>query len=184
MSVFTIRQEHEELTSVARFHSHSQLVGVRMKSFCATRADQEPEVKDGLGLSLQHSVSRAEASDREAAFDVRLEMKASGDEEPALPLFSVECCFQLRYSLLADYTPTQVELDAFKKGNAVFHCWPYMREFVQSATQRMGLSVPPLPILRLVPLPPKDQVPSKARTSGRKTPRPKKSTRTGRLPMN
>jgi hypothetical protein len=49
--------------------------------------------------------------------------------------------------------PPQQELDAFKAGNAIFHCWPYTRELVQSMTMRMGLAIPPLPFLRLAPKP-------------------------------
>ncbi len=154
MSVFTISQAHEELASVMKFQTHAQLSGVRMKSFCASSADKEPEINDGLQLDLQHSVTRASAEGDSAQFDVKLEIEALGDKDPEKLLFRVECCFELTYSLAPDYHPTEAEIEAFKQGNAVFHSWPYMREFVQSATQRMGLSVPPIPLLRLQPLPP------------------------------
>jgi preprotein translocase subunit SecB len=42
-------------------------------------------------------------------------------------------------------------MDAFADRFAVFNAWPYMRETIQSITQRMGFNPPPLPLLRLVP---------------------------------
>ncbi|MDR3749022.1 MAG: hypothetical protein P4M04_12850 [Acidobacteriota bacterium] len=154
MSVFTIRQAHEELESVWKFQKHAQLSGVRMKGFCASSAEKEPEVTDGLQLDLKHSVPRVEVEGNSAYFDVKLQIEALADKDPAKMLFHVDCCFELTYTLAPDYLPTEGDLEAFQKGNAVFHSWPYMREFVQNATQRMGLSVPPIPLLRLEPLPP------------------------------
>lgn len=151
MSVFSIEQAGEELASVHKFQTHAQLAGVKMKSFCARSAEKEPEIAGGLGLELKHSATRGEVEGGAARFDVKLEIEALGDKDPEKMLFHVDCCFELTYDLTPGYSPTEFELEAFKKGNALFHCWPYMREFVQSATQRMGLSIPPIPLLRLIP---------------------------------
>jgi hypothetical protein len=125
-----------------------------MKSFAARSADTEPEISEGLQLGLVHRVTRAEVAGPTARFDVEVAIEALGDKDPAKLLFHVDCCFELQYTLAQDYAPTAEEVEAFKRANAVFHCWPYMREFVQSSTQRMGLRVPPIPMLRLEPLPP------------------------------
>jgi len=154
MSVFTIRQPHEELGAVHKFQTHAQLTGVRMKSFSASCADKEPEVTDGLQLDLKHSVCRAALDGASAHFDVKLEIGALADKDPSKQVFQVECLFDLTYTLAPEYHPQPAEMEAFQKANAVFHCWPYMREFVQSATQRMGMMIPPIPLLRLEPLPP------------------------------
>ena len=68
-------------------------------------------------------------------------------------LFQIVSRYALVYDLRPGYVPPQQELDAFKDGNAIFHCWPYTRELVQSMTMRMGLPIPPLPFLRLAPKP-------------------------------
>ena len=65
--------------------------------------------------------------------------------------FEVECRYALAYELRPGYSPSREELDAFREGNAIFHCWPYSRELVQNMTARMGLPIPPLPFLRLAP---------------------------------
>lgn len=39
--------------------------------------------------------------------------------------------------------PSEQHVVAFHGGNAIFNCWQYFREFIQSATARMGF--PPLP---------------------------------------
>ena len=108
-----------------------------MKSFSASCADEEPEVAHGLQLDLKHSVCRAVLDGASAHFDVKLEIGALADKDPSKEVFKVECLFDLTYTLAAAYHPQPAELEAFQKGNAVFHCWPYMREFVQSATQPM-----------------------------------------------
>jgi hypothetical protein len=77
----------------------------------------------------------------------------------------VECAFDLDYELAdKSFQPSPESVTAFKDGNAVFNCWPYTREFVHNMAARMGLELPPLPLLRIVPkqaasepLPPKEQ---------------------------
>lgn len=134
-----------------------------MKRFSAQCAETEPEIKEGLQLDLRHRATRAEFKEGRAQFDIELDMDALGDKDPAKKLFHVDCCFELEYLLKPGYLPTGEELEAFKKGNAIFHCWPYVREFVQNATQRLGLAVPPIPLLRLQPVRP-------MRKAGRKVP--------------
>jgi hypothetical protein len=57
--------------------------------------------------------------------------------------------FELKYSIQGDQPPTQKELAAFAGTNAVFHAWPYWREFVQSMFLRMNLPPVLLPVFRL-----------------------------------
>ena len=71
--------------------------------------------------------------------------------EPPSSIFQIDCAFELIYELGDSYHPTPEEIDAFKKGNAVFNCWPYVREFVQNMAARMGFQPPPIPLLRIKP---------------------------------
>jgi preprotein translocase subunit SecB len=168
MSIFLIQQPQDELDAVREFQQHAELIRVRMKRFCAKSAEKEPEIKKGLQLDLKHQATRAEVIEGQAQFDIELDMSAYGDKDPRKLLFHVDCCFELQYALAPGFVPTSDAMTAFKKGNAVFHCWPYVREFVQNATQRMGLMVPPIPLLRLHPL-------SARRRVARRSPRPGRS---------
>jgi hypothetical protein len=71
-----------------------------------------------------------------------------GSEE-GIQVFDLGCTFELDYQLPENCEPTEEQLDAFKKGNAVYNCWPYVRELVQNITARMGFQPPPLPLLRV-----------------------------------
>jgi hypothetical protein len=78
-----------------------------------------------------------------------LRIDAFADSDAARPVFHVDCVFELECELEENFTPTEVQLRAYQKGNAVFLCWPYMREFVQNAVARLGLVAPPIPLLRV-----------------------------------
>jgi len=66
-------------------------------------------------------------------------------------VFRIEATFLARYRFANQARRiSNIELEAFRKGNAVLAVWPYLREFVQTITARMGFPTEPLPLLRLV----------------------------------
>jgi hypothetical protein len=62
---------------------------------------------------------------------------------------AVQVEIELRYGFPdgLDFAPE--ELAAFARLNGVFNAWPYFREFLQSATTRMGLPQFVLPVFRV-----------------------------------
>lgn len=109
----------------------------------------------GLGharVDISHS-TRCEALPGASGFIVVFEGKVqitSTESEP-LPEPGVEltCALDLRYGLPEGFESTPEERQAFADLNGVFNAWPYFREFVQSATVRMGLPAFVVPVLRL-----------------------------------
>lgn len=77
-------------------------------------------------------------------------LTASLDEASEADLVRIEAeyCLQYRLSSFADVRKQHI--DAFGRLNGLYNAWPYWREFVQSATVRMGL--PPLTIPVLPPV--------------------------------
>jgi hypothetical protein len=73
------------------------------------------------------AMPRAEVNGNSAHFDVKLDHETLADKDPATMLFHMDCCFELTCTLAVDFHKTKGELAAFKKGNAVFHSWPYLR---------------------------------------------------------
>lgn len=61
----------------------------------------------------------------------------------------VEAAFEVGYSPVSAEQPASEAIAAFHQANAVMHCWPFFREFVQSTVARMHLPVPPVPFLLL-----------------------------------
>jgi hypothetical protein len=79
------------------------------------------------------------------------------------PLIVIECCFEAEYRFTQDYKPSEPQVEAFRSANAVFNCWPFFREFVQTSVTRMNFPPPPVPFLKIV---------RKADTSKSETPAP------------
>jgi len=148
---FLIQQPKAELPLVQKFQSHSNLASIRLKHFQADSGDLEKEPEGKLRLDLRHAVRLTKVENRIAYFDVALEMEATIAGELNVKLFGIKCCLETVYSLAKGFTPTDEQIAAFSRGNVLFHCWPYLREFVQNTTWRMGLILPPLPLLRIVP---------------------------------
>ena len=63
----------------------------------------------------------------------------------------IEAEFMLVYAVDTLQEVKQENLNVFGQTNGIFNAWPYWREFVQSATARMGLPPLTLPAYRLPP---------------------------------
>jgi hypothetical protein len=100
------------------------------------------------------TTARALAADRKSEFSVivicetRILLKESAE-----PVVSAKAEYELLYSLPEELNPTASELAAFSETNGIHHAWPYFREFVQSAFNRMGLPPLIIPVLRIQPPP-------------------------------
>jgi hypothetical protein len=75
----------------------------------------------------------------------------SHEDEPdqRRQLILIECSFEAEYRFRDDM-PSEEQIEAFGSANAVFNCWPFFREFVQTSVARMHFPPPPVPFLRLV----------------------------------
>ncbi len=151
MNAFLIQQTSQEQKDVREFQAHAELAAIRLRNFMARSSTKLPETVESLQLGLRHKASNSSMGDRCASFDVEISLDIAQSGQPPEELCHVDCCFELKYALSRDYQPTREQLTAFQQSSAVFHCWPFMREFVQSATQRMGMNVPPIPMLHLGP---------------------------------
>ncbi|MBN9662695.1 MAG: hypothetical protein J0H49_31140 [Acidobacteria bacterium] len=149
MNAFLVEQTKEDFTATAVFQNNAELAAIRLKRFAATSPDTPPVVESGFELILQHRQLEAGFHSDEASFAIEIRLEAIGDKQPDKQLFSISCCYELTYDLRPGYTPSPLEISAFHSGNALFHCWPFVREFAQNATQRMGIPVPPIPMFRV-----------------------------------
>jgi hypothetical protein len=161
---FTIRQDKEEVAAAHRFQVNAELRDVQLLDCLVSTSEGKAQLEDRLRLRMTTDPSVLHVAEGQAKIAVRISVFGDPDDaadETDSHLFQVVCRYALLYDLRPGYVPAQRDLDAFKDGNAIFHCWPYTRELVQSMTMRMGLPVPPLPFLRLVPKPEPKKVPVK-----------------------
>lgn len=63
------------------------------------------------------------------------------------PALAIDATLNLHYALSEERTADEAE--AFAQVNGVFNAWPYWREIVQSTAARMGIMVPPIPLLKI-----------------------------------
>mgnify|MGYP002478139508 CR=1 FL=1 len=148
---FLLRQPQSELRLVAEFQQQSVLDSLRLKEFRARSGELPEEASGSLRLDLQHETRCGELKANKAQFEVALKMRAALTGGAELTLFELDCCLEANYTLAPNFEPSEEQLAAFRKGNVLFHCWPYLRELVHNTTWRMGLMLPPLPLLRVIP---------------------------------
>lgn len=139
-----------------RFQVSAELRDIELLDCSASTSEGKAPVSGQLRLGMEMDPCILKVSAGEAKFAVRISVcgdSKDAEEEPDQHLFKVVCRYALTYKLKPAYVPLQLELDAFRDGSAIFHCWPYTRELVQNLTMRMGLQIPPLPLLRIGPKP-------------------------------
>jgi len=96
-----------------------------------------------FGFSLKHSVEPPEA--KEFGILLTFEGKISGGEKDACKMrVGVEGTF------ITTVDPSLLKTDVierFRRLDAAVLLWPYLRQYVNDLTNRMGLGLPPLPTL-------------------------------------
>lgn len=147
---FFIFQDEATARHAQRFQLQANLEDVHLLD-CASRTEEgfdlgEEELR--LALQVDSALMRQEGQQVWIAVMVGITGKRKDSEASA---FESHCRFALRYRLRDEYRASEEEIEAFREGNAIFHCWPYSRELLQNLTMRMGLDVPPIPLLRLAP---------------------------------
>jgi hypothetical protein len=161
---FTIKQEKGEVQAAHRFQVNAELHEIRLLDCTATISESNAQLEGQLRLGLKMETAALSVAEGNARFSVRISIfgdPTNAPEQPERHSFEVACRYALAYDLRPGYSPSTEELDAFREGNAIFHCWPYSRELVQNMTARMGFPIPPLPFLRLAPKFPQKTVPKR-----------------------
>ncbi len=147
-----ISPEPEEFRAAQALQAKCELRRIWLRQCQVSLEGSEDSLKGPFSLRFSHNSLANAIIDGLLRFEVRFQVRSYDSSEPPALLFDITCAFDLEY-MLDDktYQPSPESITAFKDGNALFNCWPYVREFVQSATARMGLNPPPLPFLRVVP---------------------------------
>ena len=151
---FTIEQQQRDLQAAHRFQVSAELQDIQLLDCAASVSESNGQLEGQLRLGLKIETAVLSVSEGNARFSVKVGIFGDPTDTPKPSerhRFEVECRYALAYELRPGYSPSREELDAFREGNAIFHCWPYSRELVQNMTARMGLPIPPLPFLRLAP---------------------------------
>jgi len=96
-------------------------------------------------LSITH---RSRASRTGTTLHVTIDVHVHTQGDSGDPTIDISSVFLLTYEIGESHQFEQINLDAFASLNGMFNLWPYVREFVQSMTVRMGLPALTLPVYR------------------------------------
>jgi hypothetical protein len=147
-----ISQEPEEIRKAFELQANCELRRVVLRSCQASVESTEAIDRSAMSFRLSHVSSANAIVDGVLRIQVKFSVHGESGAEPPVRLFLLESAFDLDYEFHDNsFEPSPESVTAFKDGNAVFNCWPYTREFVHNITARMGLDLPPLPFLRIVP---------------------------------
>lgn len=125
-----------------------QLQGVSFKEGSFRREVGLPSQGTQIELSTSTDYDKVEMG-----FDARLVLDAvffTTDEEAKEELGSIRCVLVLRYRF--DEKPDTEGLsdfiESFVKNNVLFNAWPFLREWIHEALNRMGWPPHDLPLLK------------------------------------
>ena len=143
---FTIALKKREVERAAALQAKLQLQDISLYKSEAAGAGPPIRAVEPVRLSAELD---SEVDHRDSAgVNFAVTLRVVCDDPLA---FRIEATFLARYRFADEGKPvSKVELEAFRKGHAVLAVWPYLREFVQTITARMGFPTEPLPLLRLV----------------------------------
>jgi hypothetical protein len=146
-----IAQTHEQISALRKFQNYCEILNVLLLSCNASRAKSMSEFNEPF--SIRPQLSNVSHSQQGGVFlvEVSFEYSAWDSSEPPQRIFDVNCTFEVSYRVRDEYIPSEEERSSFSRGTAVFHCWPYAREFFTDITSRLGHTVPALPLLRITP---------------------------------
>jgi preprotein translocase subunit SecB len=143
---FTIALKKREVEHAEALQARLLLQDISLYESEAAGAGPPVEAVEPVRLSAEID-SEVHHNDS-SGMNLAVTLRVACDEELT---FHVEATFLVRYRFADKAKPaSKVELEAFRKGHAVLAVWPYLREFVQTITARMGFPTEPLPLLRLV----------------------------------
>lgn len=151
-----IQQEHAAAIQSLELIAYTSIRSVRLVEAHVQGPKRHWETADDVVLDSEISFSPADATVIEGSagesgslmlvveFTFRAFQKAQAGVQDIL---IIRCRFESSYALKPGHSPTSTQISAFHGSNAVFNCWPFFREFVQSMAVRIEFPPPPVPFL-------------------------------------
>lgn len=129
-----------------------QLLDVVFEEFYARRVERERFREESQSVEFNQRLAKVARDEPNLRFVISLEFEAIARPDSApedQSWMEARATLALTYSVSSFDDLSDVNLAAFAFINGVYNAWPYWREYVQSATVRLGL--PPLiaPVYRI-----------------------------------
>lgn len=150
MMSFNIEQDKGQASRAFAVQSHADIESVSLLDASMVCKARFEGIKAPPWLAVKFEAENAVVNENRLTVTVKFALKIC-EEGSEVAAVLVRCRFQADYEIMDGFQPSAEEIEAFKGGNAVFNCWPYFREFVQTSVTRMDYPPPTIPFLRLVP---------------------------------
>jgi hypothetical protein len=150
MSSIVIEQDKSQAQLAFRLHTRADIASVRMMESAFACKVRLEDVKFPLLPALKHEAENAVVAGRKLTIPIKFGFRAVSEDKES-EVIVVACRLEVEYDLDEGYVPSWEEIEAFRQGNAIFNCWAYFREYVQSTVARMNYPPITLPFLRMIP---------------------------------
>lgn len=118
---------------------------LRLRSFDAKLVTDAIDTSRKVDLDIRDEPSYKMQGEKLCRVTQKLSMVARYGEKKGI-LLSISCRFEALYRVATPMTDDYFEV--FSRTSLVLNTWPYFREFVHSATARMGIPALDLPVVR------------------------------------
>lgn len=146
-----IEQDAQETREAFALNTNAALVGLRLANAGLSSLSSQAALGDTMSTEIDFRPGRVTQDDRDLSLGIEFTFLLRDGGSTGQELLRIACSFEVEYELRPSFAPTEEQLRAFHKGNAVFNCWPFFREFIQNMAVRMAYPPPPIPFLRLMP---------------------------------
>jgi hypothetical protein len=149
-----IEQTKDQIDDSIQFHTHTELSSLRLsraRIWSRERITRAAGPPVSFDINFKPGTFTIEDGDLVLETDFAFVINQEQTEKPEerQPLIVIECCFEAEYRFVQEYKPSEQQIEAFRSANAVFNCWPFFRELVQTSVTRMQFPAPAVPFLRL-----------------------------------
>jgi len=116
----------------------------------ATAKRHRSHSDSALKPDLNDSYKCTRRTDNKLEILCRHHLKAASGADP---IAEIQIDLNLIYEIAGTDSLDETDLSAFADANGAYNSWPFIREFLNSLTLRLGLPAFVLPTLRMVPAP-------------------------------
>lgn len=144
---YSIAQDTEETKLAVALQRNAEISTIRLiESNAKCRAPLSADLT--ISFSAEFHPESAECVGRNLNISTHFCFKIINDADKD-EMIVLQCVMGAEYELAEDFEPSSEQIKAFKEGPAIFNCWPYFREYVQTTVARMNYPPPTIPFLWL-----------------------------------
>jgi hypothetical protein len=148
-----------DFAAVARVSQYAELKNIRLVD---ASAKCDPKYTAPLEPEFSHECSVV--GNQDGMLHISCRYRFSGNAAQ-VKIVDIEISYLLTYAISSPEPLPEADLNQFANGNGTLHSWPFVREFLNSLTSRMGIPAFTLGVMHFVPTQQAPAVPVQAATT-------------------